>query len=170
MPKATTFKLRFNTLRKNSCKNNRFPWEVLHSRDSSLCEQILTLSPPFFSDELFDKSLELPAFGGLRSPFRVPTGIARSIGTNEQGRYQAPNLSLGNYEVQAQRDGFQTEVRRGIVLTVGREAVVNFELQVGAVAQTVEITGEAPLVETTGSSVSGVIDTKQITDLPWTQF
>lgn len=63
------------------------------------------------------------------------TGITRTLVTNEQGRYQAPSLGLGNYEVQAQREGFQSEVRRRIVLTVGREAVVNFDLQVGAVTQ-----------------------------------
>jgi len=96
----------------------------------------------------------------------VDTGVVRNATTNEQGRFQAPNLSLGNYEVQAEKEGFQMGVRRGIVLTVGREAVVNFDLQIGAVTQTVEVTEEAPLVETTGSSVSALVETVQIQDLP----
>src|SRR5437016_8207646 len=54
------------------------------------------------------------------------TGIARTVATNETGRYSAPALSLGNYQVTAQLPGFQTQVRSGIVLTVGREAVVDF--------------------------------------------
>ena len=50
--------------------------------------------------------------------------------------------------------GFQTGVRSGINLTVGRTAVVNFELSVGAITQTVEVTGEAPLVDTVKGSAS----------------
>ena len=96
----------------------------------------------------------------------VETGITRTVSTEEQGRYQLPNLSVGRYEVQALLSGFQTAVRSGIVLTVGEQAVVNFTLQVGQVAEKVEVTEEAPLVETTGSSVGGLVDTAQIVNLP----
>jgi len=71
------------------------------------------------------------------------TGISRTVTTNETGRYSAPALGLGNYQVTAQLQGFQSQVRSGIALTVGREAVVDFTLAVGAVNQTVEVTGEA---------------------------
>src|SRR5207237_360816 len=64
------------------------------------------------------------------------TGISRTVVTNETGRYSAPALGLGNYQVTVQLSGFQTQVRSGIALTVGREAVVDFSLAVGAVAQT----------------------------------
>lgn len=96
----------------------------------------------------------------------LDTGTARNVVSDEQGRYQASSLALGNYEAEAQKEGFQAEVRRGIELTVGREAVLNFELQVGAVTQTVEVAGEAPLIETTSASVSGLIETSQIQNLP----
>src|SRR5437879_11131243 len=56
------------------------------------------------------------------------TGITRTVTTDEGGRYTIPDLSLGSYEVEGQLPGFQTEVRSGITLTVGREAVVNFAL------------------------------------------
>src|SRR3990170_3203625 len=52
------------------------------------------------------------------------TGISRTVTTDAGGRYLAPSLSLGNYRVTTSVEGFQTEVRRGIQLTVGREAVV----------------------------------------------
>src|SRR3989442_15243063 len=55
----------------------------------------------------------------------VDTGITRTLTTDEGGRYTAPDLPLGNYEVEGQLPGFQTEVRSGITLTVGREAVGN---------------------------------------------
>jgi hypothetical protein len=55
------------------------------------------------------------------------TGISRTVITNETGRYSAPALGLGNnYQVTAELPGFQSQVRTGIALTVGREAVVDF--------------------------------------------
>src|SRR6266566_3404750 len=62
------------------------------------------------------------------------TGITRTVVTNETGRYSAPALGLGNYQITAQLPGFQTQVRSGIALTVGREAVVDFRLTVGAIS------------------------------------
>src|ERR1051326_2448051 len=59
----------------------------------------------------------------------LDTGITRSVTTDEGGRYTVPNLTLGNYEVDGQLAGFQTEVRTGITITVGREAVVNLALK-----------------------------------------
>ena len=53
------------------------------------------------------------------------TGIARTVQTDAAGRYSAPSLSLGSYRVTGTLEGFQTGVRSGIVLTVGREAVVD---------------------------------------------
>src|SRR5437667_11542286 len=73
------------------------------------------------------------------------TGISRSLTTNETGRYTAPALGLGNYQVSVQLPGFQSQVRSGIALTVGREAVVDFSLGVGAVTQAGQGHGEAHL-------------------------
>src|ERR1700688_1852323 len=77
------------------------------------------------------------------------TGIARAVQTDVTGRYSALLLALGNYRVTATAQGFQTEVRSGIVLTVGREAVVDMAMAVGAMTQKVEVTGEAAVVNTT---------------------
>ena len=96
----------------------------------------------------------------------LDTGSSRTVVTDNQGRYRALRLPVGDYEIQASKEGFQTEIRRGIQLTVGRQATVDFELPVGAVTQMVEVTGEAPLVETTSSSVSALVETQQIQDLP----
>lgn len=96
----------------------------------------------------------------------VDTGIARSVSTNERGRYVAPQLNPGNYEVEAALAGFQTLRRRGIVLTVGSEQVVDLELGVGATAETIEVTGELPVVDTTTATVSGLVDERSIRALP----
>src|SRR5690242_13030112 len=83
----------------------------------------------------------------------VETGISRVLTADSQGRYQAPNLSVGSYEVQVTFSGFQTEVRSGIELAVGREAVVNFTLELGQITERVEVVGEAAAVETTNAAI-----------------
>jgi hypothetical protein len=94
------------------------------------------------------------------------TGISRTLSTDAAGRYQAPNLNPGNYEVEGQVTGFQTEIRRGIVITVGRNAVVNLALRVGAVTETVEVTGEAPLIETRTSTLGALVNQQTIASMP----
>ena len=94
------------------------------------------------------------------------TGISRTVQTDGGGRYNAPALGLGRYKVTGSIEGFQSEARSGIELSVGRTAIVNFQLQVGAVANTVEVTGEAPLVETTRGGLGSLVDSAAIEDLP----
>jgi outer membrane receptor protein involved in Fe transport len=96
----------------------------------------------------------------------VDTGVVRTLTSDAGGRYTVPDLPLGNYEVQGQHSGFQTEVRSGINITVGREAVVNLSLKVGQLSEKVTITGEAPLVESTTSAMSSLVDDRTIRDLP----
>src|SRR5437867_1697849 len=96
----------------------------------------------------------------------LDTGIVRSVTTDEGGRYRAPGLGLGNYEVKAQLPGFRTVLRTGIQLTVAEEVVVNLTLSIGALTEQVQVTGEAPLVEITSATLSGLVDDKKIRDLP----
>ncbi|MDA2934226.1 TonB-dependent receptor [Acidobacteria bacterium AH-259-D05] len=94
------------------------------------------------------------------------TGGVRAVVTDDAGRYSAPNLTLGNYEVSAGLTGFQTGVRSGIKLTVGREAIIDISLRIGEISERVVVEGEAPLVEATSSTVVGLVDDKKIRDLP----
>ncbi len=96
----------------------------------------------------------------------VDTGIARSATTDGGGRYHVPALLPGRYEVQVQASGFQTEVHKGIQLVVGSEINVDLSLKVGQVQQTTVVEAQAPLVETTSSSLSGLVDDRTIRDLP----
>ena len=96
----------------------------------------------------------------------VDTGFSQAVQTDAGGRYAARNLPLGNYSVTVQQPGFQSQVRRGIVLTVGSEANVNMELAVGNVQESVEVTAAAPTIETTTAALSGLVDRQQIRDLP----
>ncbi|MBI3939642.1 MAG: TonB-dependent receptor [Acidobacteria bacterium] len=96
----------------------------------------------------------------------LETAIARSTITDDSGRYRLGQLALGGYELAAELVGFQTVVRSGITLTVARELEVNFVLPIGGMTERVEVSGEAPLVETTSATLSGLVDEKAIRDLP----
>src|SRR6266852_2222414 len=104
--------------------------------------------------------------GAMVTVRNVDTGAVRTLTSDSGGRYLAPVLPTGNYEVQGQQSGFQTEVRTGINLTVGREEVINLALKVGQISDKVTITAEAPLVESTTSAMSSLVDERTIRDLP----
>ena len=96
----------------------------------------------------------------------VDTGQSRSATTAPDGSYRFNALPVGNYEVRVERQGFEAAVRSGLTLTVSQEAVVNFTLQVGTAAQTVAVTAEAPLVDTTSGSLGGTVNEQKVSDLP----
>jgi len=97
---------------------------------------------------------------------QLETGLTRATVTDTAGNYSVTSLPVGAYEVTALKEGFKQEVRRGITLVVAEEAVVNLKLQVGNVEQRVTVTADAPLVNTTLSSTSGLISEQQVKDLP----
>lgn len=100
---------------------------------------------------------------GIRN---VGTGATRSTTSDSQGRYRAPELQVGEYEMEAAQQGFQTVARKGITLTVGGQSVVDFSLPVGQQQQTVTVQGEASQVETTNATVGALTDQRQMRELP----
>jgi hypothetical protein len=94
------------------------------------------------------------------------TSISRTVEADENGHYTVPSLNPGSYRVTGTRDGFQTEVRAGLVLSVAQEQVVDLSMTVGSVSQSVVVTGAAPLVESTTASVGSLVDDKTIRELP----
>src|SRR6266699_3017955 len=96
----------------------------------------------------------------------LETGLTRAAEADATGNYSIASLPVGEYELTAEQMGFQREVRRGINLVVGQEAVVNLTLQVGSIVQQVTVTEAAPLVNTTTVSTSGLISEQQIKELP----
>lgn len=96
----------------------------------------------------------------------VETAISATTTTGRNGRYRLSTLRPGKYEIRAELSGFGIRVRNGLQLFVGQETVIDFELPIGSVAESVMVTAEPPLVDTTKSDVSSVIDRKQIDELP----
>ena len=96
----------------------------------------------------------------------IRTNIERTATTDDGGRYSIPDLPPGEYQVQAEQGGFKKELRRGIVLTVGREAVVNLTLNPGSISDQVTISADASPVNTTTSEISSLVDERTIKELP----
>ena len=94
------------------------------------------------------------------------TDITSTTTTDSQGRFRFPDLLIGNYDLTAQKMGFQTVSRRGMTLTVGSQPVADFQLPVGAQTQTVDVQGEVSQVETQSTAVGALVEGKQIRDLP----
>lgn len=94
------------------------------------------------------------------------TGLTRTAATDAAGNFSMTSLPVGQYELTAEKMGFRQQVRRGLNLVVGQQAVLNLILEVGNVEQQVTVTGEAPLVNTTLASTSGLVSEAQIKDMP----
>jgi hypothetical protein len=94
------------------------------------------------------------------------TGFSRVLKTNDQGLYSAPALIPGSYTVKVEMQGFQAQTRSNVLLQVGQTAVIDFSLAVGNVAEVIEVTGGAPVLETETTSVGTVIENKRIVELP----
>src|SRR5439155_24707287 len=86
--------------------------------------------------------------------------------SGESGRYSVLSLPVGHYELEADLPGFKAELRTGITLVVGQQAVVDFRLQVGEVKQQVTVRGDASPVNTTTSQTSGLVGERQVKELP----
>ncbi|HXP89048.1 MAG TPA: carboxypeptidase regulatory-like domain-containing protein [Bryobacteraceae bacterium] len=96
----------------------------------------------------------------------LETGAIRTVATDMAGDFRVLSLALGPQEVKVEKTGFKAAVRTGINLEVGQDAVVSLRLEVGEIAQAVTVVGDAPLVNTTTSSVSGMVGEQQVKELP----
>ncbi|HEV2522426.1 MAG TPA: TonB-dependent receptor [Candidatus Acidoferrales bacterium] len=96
----------------------------------------------------------------------IDTGITRTTTASTAGFYSVPNLLPGSYEVRTSAQGFSTEVKTGVTLTVGEQQVLDFTMQVGQTSQTVVVTTEAPNVELASSSIGALVNSTTVRELP----
>ncbi len=94
------------------------------------------------------------------------TGFTRSEVTDAEGIYRLNALPVGTYDIQAQLAGFGAYERKGVVVNVSQTVDANIELTVAGVAESVSVTAESPLIQTSSSSVGGVVDIRRIESLP----
>ncbi len=93
-------------------------------------------------------------------------GVVFPAESNSLGAYNLPRLPIGRYEVRAEASGFQTSVQPDMTLDVNQTARVDFQMKIGQVSETVEVTGAAPLLETETTQLSTVIDANTTANLP----
>jgi hypothetical protein len=96
----------------------------------------------------------------------VGTGVAQTVSTNETGNYTFTLVPVGDYEVRVEMAGFKTEAVRGLRVETAAQVRQNFSLDVGNVAETVEVAASAVILNTETATVGGVIENKRIIELP----
>ena len=96
----------------------------------------------------------------------VGTSISQRTITDPTGNYVVPYLIPGVYEVSAEKEGFKKIIRAGITIQVDQKARVDLTLQLGAVTDRIEVTGEATLVKAESSEQAQVVNSQQMVGLP----
>lgn len=94
------------------------------------------------------------------------TNISRSVETDTSGLYMFSPVRIGTYTVSVSKTGFDTVRHPGITVNIQQNSVVPFTLRPGRITQTVEVTGAAPILETSGGAVRQVVGAREINDLP----
>ncbi len=96
----------------------------------------------------------------------VSTQVIRRTVTNEQGLYSIRGLPPGDYQVNVSQAGFRSEKRSNLRLIVDQTATLDFELQVGGVAESIEVSAQAALLDSQTSSLGQLIDNSKIQNIP----
>ncbi len=94
------------------------------------------------------------------------TGFTRTVVTDQHGLYRVAGLPPGPYELVVELTGFTTVQRKGLEFNIGQEATINVQLQLVTVQETVTVTGEAPLIETTKTTLGSTITPQKLDSLP----
>jgi hypothetical protein len=94
------------------------------------------------------------------------TGISRDAKTNESGDYTFVEVVPGTYTVQFELTGFKRNVQKSVIVDVNQVVTLNSTLQIGGSQETVEVTSEAPQVDTTSTQLGAVINDRSVNELP----
>jgi len=94
------------------------------------------------------------------------TGLKRSVLTDAVGEYRFAGLPTGDYSVRVEKTGFRAEVREGVALVSASDSVINFSLIVGDVRQQLTVNAHASSIDSTTSTVSGLVAEPSLTKLP----
>jgi len=104
--------------------------------------------------------------GALVTVRNVETGSERKLVADADGRYSAPSISIGKYQVSASKEGFASQVKTGIDLVVGQSVTVDLTLPVGELKQVITVEEPPPTVDLSTEQVSGLVSERQVKDLP----
>ena len=96
----------------------------------------------------------------------VGTGQSRTQASAEQGQYRFPNLQVGEYELTVELGGFGTYKQSGLNLTLNQDAVIDVTLRPASLSESVQVTADTPLLNTTNAEVGVRFDTRRVAELP----
>src|SRR5579864_6619192 len=94
------------------------------------------------------------------------TGVTQTAESNKTGDYQFVQVPVGHYSVQFEQQGFKTNVRKGVVVEVNGVVTLNMTMAIGQAKEVVEVTSEAPLVDTTSTQLGAVVNDRAVSQLP----
>ncbi len=94
------------------------------------------------------------------------TGVTRETQTNASGDYSFPEVPVGTYSLTFDMAGFKTNVGKGITVELNQVVTFNSILQIGETKEVIEVSSEAPLVDTTSTQLGAVMDNRQVANLP----
>jgi hypothetical protein len=104
--------------------------------------------------------------GATVKAVETATGISRDTVSGADGRYNFTSLRPATYDITAELTGFRSSQRKGVVLQANQNLTANFALELGSLAETVTVSGEAATVDVTSATISEVVDSKRIVELP----
>src|SRR5438132_8102718 len=104
--------------------------------------------------------------GASLTIINIDTSLTRFGSSSEDGSYRFPALPVGRYRIEVMKEGFSALTRTGITLEVAQEATIELVLEVGSPAQSVTVAEEVPLVQTTSSTMGGLVNEDQVANLP----
>ena len=104
--------------------------------------------------------------GAALSLRNADSGVTRTVICESDGRYVFPALLPGRYVLRTELSGFAAQEMRDVVITIGLELRRDFTLKLQAVAETVTVSADAPVVDTTKAEVAGVVTRQQIRASP----
>ena len=104
--------------------------------------------------------------GAKVEALNTDTGVRLNSVTNRSGDYIFPLLVPGPYSIKVENQGFKTVTRSGIVVRVNDQVAINLSLEVGQSSQTVNVSAETPLLDTSSAAIGFVVDSKQIMEMP----
>jgi hypothetical protein len=94
------------------------------------------------------------------------TGVSADTTTSGNGDYGFPQVSVGTYRMEFDLAGFKKNVQRGVNVDLNQVVTLNSVLQIGQTKEIVEVTSEAPLVDTTSTQLGSIMDAHQVSNLP----
>jgi hypothetical protein len=104
--------------------------------------------------------------GARITTVHVQTGLTRVFESQPDGRYLTLPLRIGQYRLEVEAEGFKRAIREGIVLQLQEAPTIDFALEIGSIAESVQVTSDAPLLATLDASQGQVINNKAIVDMP----